>query len=75
MIQIDVHLIIWIGGFAMSCFMAYQSYDSFRSAFTGTQPKTSAPDNNPRTALIGGIALGLITGALSLFGFWWLFFR
>jgi hypothetical protein len=47
----------------------------FHSVFTGTQPKTSAPDNNPRTALIGGLALGLMTEAISLYGFWWLFFR
>jgi len=54
--------------------MAYQSYDSFRSAYTGTQPQASAPDKNPKafSTRAAGVAWGIISFGISLAGFWYL---
>jgi hypothetical protein len=58
--------------FAVACAFAYQSYDSFRSAFAGTQPKVSAPDRDPKaiSARLGGVTWGFSSLGLSLLGFW-----
>jgi|PersoiStandDraft_1058852.scaffolds.fasta_scaffold07618_3 hypothetical protein len=58
--------------FALACAFAYHSYDSFRSAFTGTKPTASTPNKNPRaiSTRTAGIAWGLISLAISLAAFW-----
>ena len=33
----------------VACVFAYQSFDSFRSAATGTEPKASAPEKDPQS--------------------------
>jgi len=68
--------IVKILGFIVACAAANQSYDTFRSAFTGTQPKESAPDPNPQaiSTRIAGIVWGLMSGASSLAIFWYALF-
>ncbi len=53
----------------------YQSFDALRSAATGSQPKASAPDANPESvsARMGGLAWGLMAGAVCLAGLSWAF--
>jgi hypothetical protein len=36
-----------IGAFLIGCAFAYQAYDAFRSAWTGTQPRASCPRPRP----------------------------
>jgi hypothetical protein len=36
--------VIKIFAIIIACAFAYQAFDAFRSAFTGTQPKGSAPN-------------------------------
>ena len=50
--------IFWILGFLVACWLVYQSYDAFRSAIRGTQPKAS------------GILSGAISGGIALILFW-----
>jgi hypothetical protein len=59
-----------IFGIFLAIVFAVQSYDAFRSAVTGTQPKESAPDKDPRSisARAGGVAWGLISAGISLLG-------
>jgi len=61
-----------IFGFFSACAMAYQSFDAFRSAFTGTQPEASAPEKNPEaiSTRLAGAAWGVISALLSLGLFW-----
>ena len=52
---------------------AYQSFDAFRSSFTGTQPTASAPEADPTkvSARVSGLIWGLMSGALALLGATW----
>ncbi len=50
--------IFWILGFLAACWFAYQSYDAFRSAITGTHAKAAA------------IVSGVISGGIALILFW-----
>ena len=62
--------------FGMACAMAYQSYDSLRSAYLGTQPNASAPDKNPKAlkTRAAGLVWGIMSMAISLIAFGFLFF-
>jgi hypothetical protein len=62
--------------FGVACAMAYQSYDSLRSAYLGTQPNASAPDKNPKAlkTRAAGLVWGIMSMALSLSAFGFLFF-
>jgi hypothetical protein len=43
-----IELLYRIGALALAAAMAYQSYDAFRSAFTGTESKAAAPGGDPK---------------------------
>ena len=64
--------IIRIAAFVLAFIMAYQSFDSLRSAFTGTHPKASAPEKDPRatSSRLGGATWGIISLGISLTFFW-----
>jgi len=51
----------------------YQSFDAFRSSFTGTQPKASAPEADPSkaSARVSGLIWGLMSGVLALLSATW----
>jgi hypothetical protein len=57
-----------IAALGMAAAFLYQSYDAFRSAVTGTEPKASAPDKNPSAlpARLGGVAWGVVAFSISL---------
>jgi hypothetical protein len=59
MYQLFFKVMAFIGMFAF----LYQSYDSFRSALTDTQPKASAPNKNPEG--LSDRAAGFVWGVLS----------
>jgi multisubunit Na+/H+ antiporter MnhB subunit len=55
---------IRIAIFALSLVLLYQAYDSFRSAFRGIQPNTSAPSKDPTSASTR--LAGFVWGAVCL---------
>jgi hypothetical protein len=63
-----IELLYRIGALAVAGAMAYQSYDAFRSAFTGTEPKASAPAGDPKTfsTRLGGVTWGIISLGVAL---------
>src|SRR4030088_2343624 len=60
-------VVIRIAIFALSLFLLYQAYDSFRSAFRGIQPNTSAPSKDPTSACtrLAGFVWGACCLAIS----------
>jgi hypothetical protein len=71
-----MRLLAQIFVFGMACAMAYQSYDSLRSAYMGTQPNASAPDKNPKSlkTRAAGVVWGIMSMAIALTAFFFLFF-
>lgn len=61
----------------IACGFLYQSYDSFRSVITGTQPKASKANDDPKSASArgAGIAWGLCSAFIALITFWTVLFR
>jgi len=60
----------------LACYALYQCYDSWRSAWLGIQPNTSAPDDDPTNirTRAAGFLWGVIALALSLLMFsMWIF--
>jgi hypothetical protein len=54
--------------FFVACALAWKSFDSWRAAFTGTQPKVGYPMDNPKSlaAFWHNSFLGFVTGLISL---------
>jgi hypothetical protein len=71
-----VKILAQIFVFGMACAAAYQSYDAFRSAYMGTQPNASAPNENPKAlkTRAAGLVWGIMSMAISLIAFGFLFF-
>jgi hypothetical protein len=69
--------LVHIFAFGIACAFAYQSYDSLRSAFMGTQPNASAPNKDPQAIKTrsAGVLWGIMSIALSLSAFWYSIFR
>jgi hypothetical protein len=69
--------LVHIFAFGMACAFAYQSYDSLRSAYMGTQPEASAPNKDPQAikTRTAGVVWGIVCIALSSSAFWYSIFR
>jgi hypothetical protein len=62
-----VLMLVRLVTFAIACALLYQAYDAFRSAFSGTQPRGSAPNPDPTSmsARGAGVAWGIIALAMA----------
>jgi hypothetical protein len=71
-----VRFLIRIIILGVACVFAYQSFDSFRSAATGTEPKASAPEKDPQSikARLSGATWGIMSLGLSLALVWFALF-
>jgi hypothetical protein len=69
--------ILRLATIAVSLLFAYQAFDSLRSAFTGEQPKASAPNPDPKapSARAGGLVWGLMSASLALVGLYYALFH
>ncbi|MGX5851858.1 hypothetical protein ACWGTO_33305 [Mesorhizobium sp. PL10] len=68
-----VSSVVRLAVLALGLAFAYQSFDAFRSALTGQEPKVSASTGNPTSASsrVGGIMWGFIAAGVAFVAVTW----